>query len=100
MSGGGPDAVRLRLATRGSALALWQADHVAELLQHHASANGLDLSIEKVIVETMADQRLDIPIDAMGGKGVFVKEIQAAEIYQHTLELFLLLTQKQTQFSY
>lgn len=78
MSGGGPDAVTLRLATRGSALALWQADHVTELLQRHASANGIDLSIEKVIVETMADQRLDIPIDAMGGKGVFVKEIQAA----------------------
>ena len=78
MSGGGPDAVTLRLATRGSALALWQADHVTELLQRHASVSGFELVVEKVIVETMADQRLDIPIDAMGGKGVFVKEIQAA----------------------
>lgn len=78
MAGGRPDMVTLRLATRGSALALWQADHVASLLVADADAQGRSVVIEKVIVETMADQRLDIPIDAMGGKGVFVKEIQAA----------------------
>jgi len=78
MTGGGPDTVTLRLATRGSALALWQADHVTELLEAAARATGTSVIVEKVIVETMADQRLDIPIDAMGGKGVFVKEIQAA----------------------
>ena len=78
MAGGGPDTVTLRLATRGSALALWQADHVTALLQAAAVAAGRSVVVEKVIVETMADQRLDIPIDAMGGKGVFVKEIQAA----------------------
>ena len=78
MSGAGPDTVTLRLATRGSALALWQADHVTALLTANAERGGASLVVEKVIVETMADQRLDIPIDAMGGKGVFVKEIQAA----------------------
>ena len=78
MSGVGPDTVTLRLATRGSALALWQADHVTALLMAVAQRQGLSLEVQKVIVETMADQRLDIPIDAMGGKGVFVKEIQAA----------------------
>ena len=78
MTGGGPDTVTLRLATRGSALALWQADHVTTLLHEAASAAGRSVLVEKLIVETMADQRLDIPIDAMGGKGVFVKEIQAA----------------------
>ena len=78
MAGGGPEAVTLRLATRGSALALWQAAHVTALLQSTAAAAGRSVVVEKVIVETMADQRLDIPIDAMGGKGVFVKEIQAA----------------------
>ena len=62
-----------RIATRGSALARWQADHVAALL----AARG-HRDIELVIVETTADRRLDIPIDAMGGKGVFVKEVQAA----------------------
>ena len=78
MAGAVPDSVTLRLATRGSALAIWQADHVASLVRAAASARGIDVSIEKVVVETMADQRLDIPIDAMGGKGVFVKEVQTA----------------------
>lgn len=63
----------LRIATRGSALARWQADHVAALLT--AQGHG---PVSLVIVETTADRRLDIPIDAMGGKGVFVKEVQAA----------------------
>ncbi len=78
MAGAVPDSVTLRLATRGSALAIWQADHVASLVRAAAAVRGIDVSIEKVVVETMADQRLDIPIDAMGGKGVFVKEVQAA----------------------
>ncbi len=64
---------RLRIATRGSALALWQARHVAQLLR----AGGAD-DPDLVVVETTADRRLDIPIEAMGGKGVFVKEVQAA----------------------
>jgi hydroxymethylbilane synthase len=63
--------VRLRVATRGSALALWQARHVAGLL-------GGSAGVELVVVETTADRRIDIPIAAMGGKGVFVKEVQAA----------------------
>lgn len=69
---------RLRIATRASALAQWQTDHVAAALVAEANARGERLEVEKVIVETFADRRLDIPIDAMGGKGVFVKEIQAA----------------------
>ena len=63
----------LRIATRASALARWQADHVARLLIAHGP---VDIEIE--VVDTAADRRLDIPIDAMGGKGVFVKEVQAA----------------------
>ena len=59
----------LRIATRGSELALWQARHVAGLLGE---------ACELVIVDTAADHRLDIPIWTMGGKGVFVKEVQAA----------------------
>lgn len=76
MSGTHRSAVRI--ATRGSALALWQADHVSSMLIASAASSGVELSVEKVIVETFADRRLDIPIDAMGGKGVFVKEVQAA----------------------
>lgn len=64
----------LRAATRGSPLARWQTDHVSALLAGRHPA----LEIEPVVVETVADQRLDIPIWEMGGKGVFVKEVQAA----------------------
>jgi hydroxymethylbilane synthase len=64
----------LTIATRGSALARWQAEHVAGLLR----AVGADVDDDLRIVETKADQRLDIPIWEMGGKGVFVKEVQAA----------------------
>jgi hydroxymethylbilane synthase len=67
---------RLRIATRGSPLARWQAEHVAGLLTRHERAHAVD--IEFVLIETTADRRLDVPIEQMGGKGVFVKEIQAA----------------------
>lgn len=59
----------LRIATRGSALARWQAEHVGALL---------GVPFELVVVDTAADRRLDVPIWEMGGKGVFVKEVQAA----------------------
>jgi hydroxymethylbilane synthase len=68
----------LRAATRGSALARWQTDHVAALLAEAAASQGLAVVVEPVVVETSADRRLDIPIWEMGGKGVFVKEVQAA----------------------
>ena len=63
----------LRAATRGSALARWQTDHVASLLR----LQGLD-RVEAVVVQTEGDRRTDVPIEAIGGRGVFVKEVQAA----------------------
>ena len=60
---------QLRIATRGSRLALWQAERVAALL-------GGD--VELVIVSTTGDQRTDVPIWTIGGTGVFVKEVQQA----------------------
>jgi hydroxymethylbilane synthase len=59
----------LRAATRGSALARWQTNHVASLL-------GVD--VEVVVVQTEGDLRTDVPLDQLGGRGVFVKEVQAA----------------------
>jgi hydroxymethylbilane synthase len=59
----------VRIATRGSRLALWQAERVAALL-------GADA--ELVIVSTTGDQRTDVPIWTIGGTGVFVKEVQQA----------------------
>jgi hydroxymethylbilane synthase len=59
----------LRVATRGSALAHWQAERVVELLGVEA---------EYVVVSTRGDERRDVPIHAMGGTGVFVKEVEQA----------------------
>lgn len=63
----------MRIATRGSALALWQADHVADAL----AAQGHDRP-ELVIVSTSGDRDTTSPLHSIGGKGVFVKEVQAA----------------------
>jgi hydroxymethylbilane synthase len=64
----------LRIATRGSALARWQAEEVARLLL--AAAPGQEVRL--VTVDTTGDRRPDIPVWDMGGQGVFVKEVQAA----------------------
>jgi hydroxymethylbilane synthase len=64
----------IRIATRGSALARWQAEHVADLLR--ASRPGVEVAL--VIVDTQGDRRLDVPIWEIGGKGVFAKEVQQA----------------------
>jgi len=64
----------LRAATRGSALALWQTNRVAELL----TQTNPEVEIETVVVETTGDQNQTTPLHQMGGQGVFVKEVQAA----------------------
>ncbi len=64
----------LRVATRGSPLAMWQAHRVEDLLHR----SGVSTSL--VVVETTGDRRLDLPLDRLGGQGVFVKEVQAAVI--------------------
>lgn len=53
---------------------MWQTEHVASLLRELDSS----VRVEVVVVETHADRHLEIPIADMGGKGVFVKEVQAA----------------------
>lgn len=65
---------RLRIATRQSALALWQAEHVAARLRvAHAG-----LSVELVPMTTRGDQILDQPLSMIGGKGLFLKELEIA----------------------
>lgn len=64
----------LRVATRQSTLARWQADHVASLLR----AAHVDLAVELVFVKTAGDVRADVPLHAIGGQGVFVREVQQA----------------------
>jgi hydroxymethylbilane synthase len=63
---------RLRIATRKSPLALWQAEHVAAAL--HAAHPGL--VVEIVGMSTQGDRILDTPLAKIGGKGLFVKELE------------------------
>lgn len=64
----------LRIATRKSPLALWQAEYVAGLLRkEHA-----DLEVELVPMSTQGDRMLDAPLAKVGGKGLFIKELERA----------------------
>ena len=64
----------LRIATRKSALALWQTEHVAARLRAHHPA----LAIELVPLSTRGDEILDRSLAAIGGKGLFLKELEVA----------------------
>jgi len=64
----------LKIATRGSALALWQARHVAaELERLHEG-----VTTELIRIKTTGDKILDVPLAKVGGKGLFTKEIEEA----------------------
>jgi hydroxymethylbilane synthase len=65
---------KIRLATRESALALWQTNHVAERLR--AAHPGLE--VELVPMTTRGDQAIDQPLVEIGGKGLFLKELEVA----------------------
>lgn len=64
----------LRIATRESPLALWQAHHVKQLLQSHHP----DLPVDIIGMTTRGDQILDTSLAKIGGKGLFVKELEVA----------------------
>lgn len=62
----------IRIATRKSALAMWQAEHVADAL----SRLHPGLSVEIIGMTTRGDKILDAPLAKVGGKGLFVKELE------------------------
>jgi len=64
----------LKIATRKSELALWQARHVAGLLRHLYP----DIEIELLPLLTQGDRILHQPLAAIGGKGLFLKELERA----------------------
>lgn len=69
-----PVSTFIRIGTRGSALAQWQAEFVIkELLRIHPG-----LRIEKIIIKTTGDVILDSPLSQIGDKGLFTKEIENA----------------------
>lgn len=63
----------ITIATRGSKLALWQAEHIGELLQQQHAVRT-----ELLVLKTKGDIILDVPLAKVGGKGLFVKEIEEA----------------------
>ena len=60
------------IGSRGSPLALWQANWIKDLLQEHHS----DLAVDIKIIKTSGDRIQDVPLAKIGGKGLFVKEIE------------------------
>lgn len=66
----------IRIGTRGSQLALWQANWVQKAIAQQRP----DLDIELMIIKTTGDKILDVPLAKVGGKGLFVKEIEEALI--------------------
>ncbi len=78
----------LRIATRGSPLALWQAEHVRARLE----ALHPQLKVSLLTMKTRGDKLLDAPLAKVGGKGLFVKELEAglldgrADLAVHSLK--------------
>jgi len=66
--------MKIRIATRKSALALWQAEHVASLLSDLPEIE----SVELVPMSTRGDEVLDRSLQKIGGKGLFIKELEVA----------------------
>ncbi len=64
----------IRIGTRGSQLALWQANHVASLLASRLP----HVETELVPIKTEADRRQDVLLTELGGKGLFIKELETA----------------------
>ena len=65
-------ANRLIIATRKSPLAMWQAEHVTALLEKAYP----DLEVQLLGMKTQGDKILDTPLSKIGGKGLFVKELE------------------------
>lgn len=72
----------LRIGTRASKLALWQADHVAGLIERLPGAP----TVELVRIKTEGDQIQDVPLSMVEGKGFFTKEIEQA-LLDHRVDL-------------
>lgn len=65
---------RLVIATRGSELAVWQANYIKSLIENKYK----DIEVVLKKIKTQGDKILDVPLAKIGGKGLFVKEIEEA----------------------
>lgn len=75
-----PSVKTIRIASRESALALWQSHHIKERLENLYP----ELAVEVVGMTTKGDQILDVPLAKVGGKGLFVKELETSLIKGET----------------
>ena len=66
--------MKIRIATRKSKLALWQARHVSQKLELLDTVSGVEL----VPLSTRGDEILDKSLQKIGGKGLFIKELEVA----------------------
>ena len=66
--------MKVRIATRKSALALWQTEHVAELVRGLPEVSAIEI----VPMSTRGDEILDRSLQKIGGKGLFIKELEVA----------------------
>jgi len=69
----------IKIGTRGSKLALWQANWVKSVLEEKFPQHPVEL----IVIKTRGDKILDVPLAKVGGKGLFVKEIEQALLTQH-----------------
>ena len=80
---------RLRIGSRGSQLALWQAHHISDLLRERGH------QVELEIIKTTGDKITDVALAKVGTKGMFTKEIEEAladgsiDLVVHSLKIFL-----------
>ena len=65
---------KIRIGSRGSPLALWQANWIKDQLE----SRNPDIPVEIVIIKTSGDKIQDVPLAKIGGKGLFVKELEEA----------------------
>ena len=72
--------MRLRIGSRGSQLALWQANHIAAQLRERGHEVGIE------IIHTTGDKLTDVALAKVGGKGMFTKEIEEA-LLRHQIDL-------------
>ncbi|MEM7018888.1 MAG: hypothetical protein AAF512_16300, partial [Pseudomonadota bacterium] len=72
----------LRIATRSSDLAMWQANYVKTELENYWS----DLTVELLPMTTEGDQLIDQPLAELGGKGLFIKELEKS-LYDYSADI-------------
>ena len=66
--------MKFKIGTRGSKLALWQANFIKKLIEDDFP----EIDVVLVIIKTEGDKKLDIPLSEIGGKGLFIKELEEA----------------------